>query len=102
MGSWASLWETGNKDASGNVIKGDALAIDTNSLFVSSEGSLVTVLGVEDLVIVATMDALLVLPLDRTQDVKTVIDQLKGRPPRRVLSASTGIPLLESLSNRSR
>lgn len=66
----------GDKDASGNVIKGDALAIDTKSSFVSSEGPLVTVLGIEDLVIVATMDALLVLPLDRTQDVKTVIDQL--------------------------
>ena len=43
-----------------------------------SDGPLVTVLGVEDLVVVATTDAVLVLPLDRTQDVKTVIDQLKA------------------------
>ncbi len=78
VGSWASLWGIGDKDASGNVIKGDALAIDTKSSFVSSDGPLVTVLGVEDLVVVATMDAVLVLPLDRTQDVKTVIDQLKA------------------------
>ena len=52
-----------------NVIKGDALAIDTKSSFVSSDEALVTVLGVEDLVVVATMDAVLVLPPDRTQDV---------------------------------
>ena len=78
VGSWASLWEIGDKDASGNVIKGDALAIDSRSSFISSDGPLVTVLGVEGLAVIATMDAVLVLPLDRTQDVKTVIDKLKA------------------------
>lgn len=78
VGSWASLWEIGDKDADGNVIKGDSLAIDTRNSFISSDGPLVTVLGVEDLTVVATMDAVLVLPLDRTQDVKSIIDRLKS------------------------
>lgn len=77
VGSWASLWEIGDKDAAGNVISGDALAIETRNSFVASDGPLVTVLGVEGLTVVATMDAVLVLPLDRTQDVKTIIDRLK-------------------------
>lgn len=75
---WMSLRGIGDKDANGNVIKGDALAIDTKSSFVSSDEALVTVLGVEDLVVVATMDAVLFLPPERTQDVKTVIDQIKA------------------------
>ena len=78
IGSWASLWEIGDKDADGNVIKGDSLAIDTKNSFISTDGPLVTVLGVEDLTVVATMDAVLVLPLSRTQDVKTIIDKLKA------------------------
>ena len=78
VGSWASLWEIGEKDAGGNVVKGDSLAIDSRNSFVSSDGPLVTVLGVEGLAVIATMDAVLVLPLDRTQDVKTVIDRLKA------------------------
>lgn len=78
VGSWASLWEIGEKDGAGNVIKGDALAIETKNSYVASDGPLVTVLGVEDLTVVATMDAVLVLPLDRTQDVKTIIDRLKA------------------------
>ncbi len=78
VGSWASLWEIGDKDADGNVIKGDSLATDTRNSFISTDGPLVTVLGVEDLAVVATMDAVLVLPLNRTQDVKSIIDRLKA------------------------
>ena len=79
VGSWASLWEIGEKDAHGNVLAGDAIAVDTrNSLISSTDGPLVTALGVENLVIVATMDAVLVIPRDRAQDVKAVIDRLKA------------------------
>lgn len=78
VGSWASLWEIGDKDADGNVIQGDSLAIDTQNSFISTDGPLVTVLGIDNLAVVATMDAVLVLPLDRTQDVKTIIDKLKA------------------------
>ncbi len=78
VGSWASLWEIGDKDKDGNVVRGDSLAIDTRNSFISTDGPLVAVLGVEDLTVVATMDAVLVLPLDRAQDVKTIIDRLKA------------------------
>jgi hypothetical protein len=54
------------------------LAIDTRNSFISTDGPLVTVLGVEGLAVVATMDAVLVLPLSRTQDVKTIIDKLEA------------------------
>lgn len=78
VGSWASLWEIGEKDSAGNVVRGDALALETRNSFIASDGPLVTVLGVEGLTVVATMDAVLVLPLDRTQDVKSIIDRLKA------------------------
>lgn len=78
VGSWASLWEIGDKDGDGNVVKGDALAMETRNSFIATDGPLVTVLGVEDLAVIATMDAVLVLPLSRTQDVKSVIDRLKA------------------------
>jgi mannose-1-phosphate guanylyltransferase/mannose-6-phosphate isomerase len=79
VGSWDSLWEIGEKDSSGNVIQGDAIAIETkNSLISSADGPLVATLGVENLVVVATMDAVLVLPRERSQDVKTVIDRLRS------------------------
>lgn len=79
VGSWASLWEIGKKDAGGNVLQGDAIAVDTkNTLITSSDGPLVAALGVEDLVIVATTDAVLVVPRDRAEDVKSIIDRLKS------------------------
>ena len=78
VGSWASLWEIGEKDSAGNVVRGDALALETRNSYIASDGPLVTVLGVEDLTVVATMDAVLVLPLNRTQDVKSIIDRLKA------------------------
>ena len=78
VGSWASLWEIGTRDPDGNVIHGDAIALETkNSLISSTDGPLVATLGVENLVVIATMDAVLVLPKDRAQDVKTVIDRLR-------------------------
>lgn len=79
VGSWASIWEIGKKDAQGNVLDGEVLALETrNSLISSTDGPLVAALGVENLAVVATSDAVLVLPLDRAQDVKTVIDRLKS------------------------
>ena len=76
VGSWASLWEIGDKDTDGNIIKGDSLAIDTKNSFISADGPLVTVLGVKELTVVATSDAVLVMPLNRAHDVKTVIEKL--------------------------
>jgi mannose-1-phosphate guanylyltransferase/mannose-6-phosphate isomerase len=82
VGSWWSLWEIGDKDPSGNVTSGDVLLEDTAGSYVRSAGPLVTTIGVKDLIVVATEDAVLVVPRGRDQDVKTVVERLKrnGHP----------------------
>lgn len=77
VGSWASLWEIAKRDASGNYVNGDALLEDSKNLYVHSERSLVSTIGVKDLVIVDTPDALLVADKSRTQDVSKLVAKLK-------------------------
>jgi len=82
VGSWEALWKVGDKDESGNVISGDVICVDVKNTFVRSESRLVTVLGVRDLAVVETPDALLVSSLSDTQGVKQIVDRLKsGRRP---------------------
>ena len=71
VGSWTALWEDGAKDGSDNVIVGDVMALDSARSYLRSEGPLIAALGVDDLVVVATTDAILVAPKDRAQDVRT-------------------------------
>lgn len=82
VGSWQALWEIVPKDESGNALVGDVVAIDAEGSYVRSEGRLVTVAGIRDLVVIATPDAVLVVPRDRAQDVKNLVDRLTedGRP----------------------
>lgn len=77
VGSWSSLWDVSTKDSAGNSLTGDVLAIDVGNSYIRSEGRLVAALGIEDMIVVATDDAVLVIPKDRAQDVKTVVDSLK-------------------------
>ena len=86
VGSWEALWKVGKKDAFGNVISGDVICVDVENTFVRSESRLVTVLGVRDLAVVETPDALLVSSLSNTQGVKQIVDRLKsgGRPETRI------------------
>lgn len=79
VGSWTALWDDGAKDGSNNVVVGDVLTFDTSGSYLRSEGPLITALGVEDLVVVATADAILVMPKNRAQDVRTIVDALKTR-----------------------
>ena len=79
VGSWEALWKVGKKDASGNVVSGDVICVDTENTFVRSESRLVTVLGVRDLAIVETPDAILVSALSNTQGVKQIVDRLKSQ-----------------------
>lgn len=78
VGSWASLWALGQADAAGNVVAGNAMAIDSEGTYVRSEHPLVAVLGVSDLIVVATDDTVLVLPKSRAQEVKDVVAQLQA------------------------
>jgi mannose-1-phosphate guanylyltransferase / mannose-6-phosphate isomerase len=77
VGSWSSLWELGTRDADGNVVKGDALLEATTNSYIHSERALVSTLGVKDLIIVDTADALLVADRSKAQDVSAIVARLK-------------------------
>ena len=77
VGSWASLWDILEKDESGNVNIGEVIALDSHNNYISSDSALVATIGIDDVVIVNTGDALLVAAKNRSQDVKKVVDCLK-------------------------
>lgn len=77
IGSWASLWDVSEKDESGNASYGDVLLHNTKNSYVRSDGKLVSVIGVEDLVILSTKDVLVVAQKNSVQDVKVIADRLK-------------------------
>ncbi len=77
IGSWSSLWELGPTDPDGNVTTGDALVIDSKNNFLCSQTLLVAALGIENLIVVATDDVVLVIPKDRAQEVKDIVSNLE-------------------------
>ncbi|QJD60218.1 mannose-1-phosphate guanylyltransferase/mannose-6-phosphate isomerase [Pseudomonas sp. gcc21] len=77
IGSWSALWEVSNKDEQGNVFKGDVLSENTQGTYVNAEHRLVATVGVEDLVIIETKDAVMVAHKSQTQEVKRIVEQLK-------------------------
>ncbi|WEJ20373.1 mannose-1-phosphate guanylyltransferase/mannose-6-phosphate isomerase [Pseudomonas sp. SD17-1] len=78
VGSWSALWELGSKDEWGNVSKGDVICEATSDSYIHSDHRLVATLGVKDLVIVETKDAVLIADKSCAQDVKTLISRLKS------------------------
>jgi mannose-1-phosphate guanylyltransferase/mannose-6-phosphate isomerase len=76
VGSWTALWETGEKDASGNVARGDVDLREATGCYVRAEQRMVVVLGVRDLIVVETDDAVLVADKARAQEVKEVVEHL--------------------------
>lgn len=79
IGSWASMWDLGHKDADGNVIKGDALVLDTKNSYLHSEGRLTVALGMDQAIIIALDDVVMVADKSRAQDVKHVVEKLKSQ-----------------------
>jgi mannose-1-phosphate guanylyltransferase len=79
VGSWSSLWELRSKDAAGNVLHGDVVAVSTSNTLVEAESRLVATLGVEDLVIVETADTVLVARKNRVEDIRSVVGQLEAQ-----------------------
>jgi len=77
VGSWGAIWDISNKDAHGNVVVGDALVQDSSNSLVYSDSRLVTTLGLSDMVVVETADAVLVADKSRVQDVKSLVVALK-------------------------
>ncbi len=79
VGSWTSLWDVSEKDQSGNHFTGDVLNTDSKNNFVHAEDRLVALVGVDDMVVVDTPDALLVASKDRVQEVKSIVSQLESQ-----------------------
>lgn len=79
VGAWSSLWEVSEQDEQYNVIRGDVLVDNSQRCYINSSNRLIAAIGVEDLVIVDTKDALLVAHRDSVQDVKNIVSSLKEK-----------------------
>jgi mannose-1-phosphate guanylyltransferase/mannose-6-phosphate isomerase len=78
IGSWDALFDITPPDASGNVVHGPAVAMDSSGCVLHSDGRLITAVGVKDMVVVSTSDAVMVVPRARAQEVKQLVDTLKA------------------------
>ncbi|MBD2835983.1 mannose-1-phosphate guanylyltransferase/mannose-6-phosphate isomerase [Pseudomonas sp. JM0905a] len=76
VGSWSSIWEVHDKDQDGNVTKGDVVVQDSHNCLVHGNGKLVSVIGLDDVVVVETKDAMMIAHKDRVQDVKKLVNKL--------------------------
>ena len=77
IGSWASLWDHSNKDDAGNSTHGDVMTSETENSFIHAESRLVATVGVRDLIVVETQDAVLVADKSKSQEVKQIVERLK-------------------------
>jgi mannose-1-phosphate guanylyltransferase / mannose-6-phosphate isomerase len=79
VGSWSSIWDVHAKDSNGNVTKGDVMVHNSRNCLVHGNGKLVSVIGLDDIVVVETKDAMMIAHRDHVQDVKTVVKQLDAQ-----------------------
>ncbi len=77
LGSWSALWDVSAGDERGNVLVGDVVPVATRNTLIHAESRLVATAGVDDLVVVETPDAVLVVHRDRTEEVKAVVEELR-------------------------
>ncbi|PMG42158.1 mannose-1-phosphate guanylyltransferase/mannose-6-phosphate isomerase [Shewanella sp. 10N.286.52.B9] len=77
VGSWSALWEVSDKDENGNACRGDVINIDTRNTYVHATEKLVTTIGLDDVVVVETKDAILVAKQSEVQEVKNIVAHLK-------------------------
>lgn len=77
VGSWRSLWDVRDKDPRGNVIDGDVMALDVQDSLILSRNKLVACLGLSNVVVVDTSDAVLVADMDRVQEVKGIVREIQ-------------------------
>nr|WP_180205010.1 mannose-1-phosphate guanylyltransferase/mannose-6-phosphate isomerase [Pseudomonas sp. SbOxS1]NYU05021.1 mannose-1-phosphate guanylyltransferase/mannose-6-phosphate isomerase [Pseudomonas sp. SbOxS1] len=77
VGSWSAVWEIAEKDAQGNASRGDVMLEATRNAYVHAEHRMVSVLGLDDVIVVETADAVMVAAKDKAQDVKLLVDRIK-------------------------
>ncbi len=79
IGSWDALWRIAARDGEGNALQGDVQAVGCRNVYARSDGRLVSLLGLEDVVVVDTADAVLIAARDRVQDIRGLVAELKGQ-----------------------
>ena len=77
VGAWNSVWEVSPQDQQHNVVRGDVIVEDTHNSLVHADSRLVSVLGLDNIVVIETPDAVLVANKNRVQDIKKIVEQLK-------------------------
>jgi mannose-1-phosphate guanylyltransferase len=77
VGAWSSLWEVSAKDENGNASRGDVMLHDTRNSYIHASNKLVATVGVDDIVVVETKDAVLVAGKEQVQDIKKIVERLK-------------------------
>jgi mannose-1-phosphate guanylyltransferase/mannose-6-phosphate isomerase len=89
VGSWDAVWKLSGKDADGNALQGDVVAVDTRNSLLRSDGEAVlTTIGLDGIAVIAVRDAIVVAPLDRVAEVKDVVEKLKADERECVVSPS--------------
>jgi mannose-1-phosphate guanylyltransferase/mannose-6-phosphate isomerase len=82
VGSWNAVWELSARDAAGNAAQGSAVFVDTRDSYVSSDHALVSLFGVENVVVVASQDAVLVARRDDADGLRRLVQKLKEVAPK--------------------
>jgi mannose-1-phosphate guanylyltransferase/mannose-6-phosphate isomerase len=90
VGSWAALWDIERKDQHGNVVLGDVRSVDTQGSYLRSEDRLMVSLGLRDVVVISTSDALVVADKAKCQNIKAVVESLRQDGRREVLESTKG------------
>ena len=83
IGTWKSVWEASEKDDKNNFSKGNVILRDSNNCYFRSESRLVVGIGINNLVIIETNDAILILDKEKSQEVKYIVQDLKKDKIRR-------------------
>ena len=86
VGSWSALWEVGSKDENGNVVHGDVCSVDTSDALLIAQHRLLACVGLENIVVVETPDAVLVARRDKAQEVRQIVSRLKRDGRRECLT----------------
>lgn len=82
VGTWRAVWELSERDDAGNSVRGNGVVLDARNVHVRSDDTLTTVVGVDDVIVVTTQDAVLVLSHEHGDQVKQLVDQLKSENRR--------------------
>ncbi len=77
VGSWAALWDVAKRDSQGNALVGDVIAADVTNSYIRSESRLVTAVGLDNIVLIETVDAVMAVGRDRAQDIRLIVDKLQ-------------------------